>query len=156
MIETEWGLIQDALTVDDFELVEASTITHVSWINEEEPEFAWAGRIRIEVYPDSGDSTPDESAGPAFALWIPDDGGMVSRTPMGPGLIEDRFGYVVENLSIALDAGIWWIGLASAGMDGTDGLALWAVSHSAPFDELFFHGESHLRYPSVGLTEFGD
>lgn len=149
------GEMVDFLTVDDFEFTEPLTVNRVQFVTEDENEFQWSGRVRLEIYPDDGALAPDESGGPTIALWIPDDQGAVTRTHIGPGQFEDRYGYDIQNVNLSLGAGVWWIGLAPAGLDGTDGQVLWATSHTKPPDDPgFYGGEAHLRAPSAGIPSF--
>jgi len=77
----------------------------------------------------------------------------VTRIPAGPGLLADRYAYRIDNVGIPLGAGLWWLGLATAGQPATNGQAYWCTSHTHP-DPFFFGGETHLRAPSAGIPNF--
>jgi hypothetical protein len=146
------GSFPDAMTVDDISLPEGGIINDLHWYNEEQ-DFTWTGRVRVEVYADNGANGPDESGGPTAAIWVPDDGGIVTRTLVGPGAPDPsytRYHWDVSGISILLDPGIWWIGIAPGG-EGNSGHAKWCSSRSGA-DVVM--GEVHLRAPSYGIPSF--
>lgn len=146
--ETDW------LTVDDFTFPAGGLLNDFSAVFEEEPAFVWSGRLRVEVYPDTGSLTPDESGGPFAALWVPDDVGAVTRTDLGPGTIYNRWRYEVTGLNLTLSTGRWWLGLAPAGETGGTGRTYWTSSHSVPPGTLLYGGQAHLRAPSAAVASF--
>jgi len=143
------GAISDWITFDDAEFDDAVTVTGIRWFNEESNPFSWSGRVRVEIYPDNGSGAPDESGGPAFALWVPDDAGTVTRTSLGAGTFFPRFEYKINDLDLPLGAGIWWFGVATAGNPG-GGQAFWLTSRTSPQDGALVGGEAHFRTPSLG------
>ncbi len=148
------GELSDWMTVDDVDFPTGATITDLNWFNEEEPNFTWSGRVRIEIYPDNGLLAPAGGGGPHVAKWVPDSGGAVIRTDLGPGQFFHRYRYDVSGLNISLAAGHWWIGLATAANPGGTGRAYWVTSHTKPNTLLFFGGESYIRTPSGGVPTF--
>lgn len=146
--ETDW------MTVDDFEFASAGTLQALSFTNEEEPAFVWSGRARLEIYPDTGSLAPDESGAPMAALWIPDDAGVVVRQDLGMGQSYERWRYDITGLSLAIPAGRWWVGLATAGEMGSTGRAYWTSSHTVPPGTILYGGEAHIRAPSLGIPTF--
>lgn len=148
------GERSDWITVDDIELASVETIRGLYWIAEEEPAFTWSGRVRVEVYEDNGSMVPVGAAAPVAGLWVPDEGGSVTRSDLGPGQLFQRYRYDVAGLNIPLPPGRWWLGLASADSPGGSGLSYWVSSHTQPGDPLFFGGEAHVRAPSASIFPF--
>jgi len=148
------GARTDWMTVDDVAFPHGAAITDLHWLNEEDSAFAWDGRVRLEIYPDSGSGVPNASGGATLAMWVPDDGGVVVRTSLGAGQFFPRYRYDMTGLNIALPAGNWWIGIATAGASGSTGRAYWLTSHKQGVAPLFFGSESYLRAPSAGIASF--
>lgn len=146
--ETDW------MTVDDVDFPNGATIENISFFSEEEPPYSWAGRVRLEIYPDNGALSPDESGGPFAGLWIPNDAGAVTRTSLGPGVFFERTRYDITGLNLVLPPGRWWIGLAGDGGVGGTGRTFWAGSHSVPPQSLLIGGEAHTRSATAGLPQF--
>jgi len=148
------GQVVDAMVVDDFELTSGATINDLHWYTSEQPAFTWSGQVRVEVYPDSG-GAPDESGGATAALWVPVDGGAVTRTYYGPSPSNpssDGYIYDLTEINITLGPGIWWIGMATAGDEGGSGQSFWEVSHS---DADVVMSETYLRSPiTFGVASF--
>jgi len=148
------GEVTDWMTVDDFDLSVPSTIQGMKWTNEEQTNFVWTGRVRLEIYPDDGAGHPDEPGGPSVALWIPTDSGRVTRSAAGSGQFFPRKDYEIRDLSIPLGMGTWWIGVATEGAPATSGRTYWTTSHRENITLYFFGGESHRRAPSQGIPSF--
>lgn len=146
--ETDW------MTIDDFEFPEGGTLEEFSFTIEEESPYAWSGRVRVEIYPDSGSLSPDESGGPTAAYWVPDDAGAVGRVALGPGAFYDRARYEVSGLSLVLPPGRWWLGAAAEGTIGGTGRTFWNSSHSVPTGTTLFGGEAHIRAASESIPSF--
>ncbi len=148
------GSRTDWMTVDDVTFPDGAAITDLHWTNEEQSTFVWDQKVRLEIYPDDGSGAPDESGGPTEAMWVPDDGGHVARTFLGQGFFQLRYQYDMTGLDIALPAGTWWIGIATAGELGSAGRAYWLSSHKKDVDPLFYGSESYLRAPSANIPAF--
>ncbi|MBI3835972.1 MAG: hypothetical protein HY287_16725 [Planctomycetes bacterium] len=154
MLSQYGGQISDSMTADDITISDPAVINEIHWFADETSTFVWNNNFRLEIYPDNGSNAPDESGGPTFALWVPDDTGTVSRTVLGNGVFANkRVRYDATGLNISLAAGHWWIGLASAGT-GINGTTFWLTSHRQGVSLLFFDGESQRRMPSAGVTTF--
>lgn len=148
------GEVDDWMTVDDVNFPNGAVIQDLHWINEEQVSFTWSGRVRLEIYADTGSGAPDGSpAGLLVGMWIPDGGGTVTRTSLGAGAFLPRYRYDATGLNLAIPPGIWWIGIATAGNPPT-GRSYWASSHSDPGTPLFFGQEAQARAPSAGISTF--
>ena len=148
------GQVSDCMTVDDVNFPNGALIQDLRWFNEEQSAFTWSGRIRLEIYPDTGAAAPDGSA-MWIGMWVPDEGGTVTRTALGAGQIYPRYRYEVTGLNLTLPPGIWWIGVATADSPGGTGRSYWTSSHSSsPPPLLFFGGESYVRGSCVGSSTF--
>lgn len=144
------GELSDYITADDFTLPTGGTINKIEWRNEEEFNFQWDNKVRLEIYPD-GPGFPDEGF-PILSGWVPDDFGAVTRTNLGGGQFEIAYRYEVTGLNLVLPPGTYWLATATAGVPATTGLAYWATSHTTPFEPALFGNEAHLRAPSAGVT----
>jgi hypothetical protein len=143
----------DWITVDDVDFPNGAVVNDLHWLNEEQNTFVWDNKVRLEIYPDNA-GAPDESGGPTFALWIPTDGGAVTRTSLGAGFFFPRYRYDMTGLNIALGSGRWWIGVATAGVAGSTGQAYWLTSHKQGVSAFFFGSEAYTRAPSNGVPSF--
>ncbi len=148
------GEVDDWMTVDDVNFPDGAVIQDLPWINEEQVSFTWSGRVRLEIYADTGSEAPDGSpAGLLVGLCIPDGGGTVTRTSLGAGAFLPRYRYDATGLNLAIPPGIWWIGIATAGNPPT-GRSYWTTSHSDPGTPRFFGQEAYVRAPSAGISTF--
>jgi hypothetical protein len=148
------GEVEDWMTVDDVNFPDGAVLQDLHWINEEQVSFTWSGRVRLEIYADTGSGAPDGSAaGLLVGTWIPDGSGTVTRTSLGAGAFLPRYRYDVTGLSWAIPPGTWWIGIATAGNPPT-GRSYWTSSHSDPGTPLFFGQEAYVRAPSAGIPTF--
>ncbi len=144
------GELSDYITADDFTLPTGGTIHKIEWRNEEEFNFQWDNKVRLEIYPD-GPGFPDEG-NPILVGWVPGDFGAVTRTNLGAGQFEIAYRYEVTGLNLVLPPGTYWLAAATAGVPATNGLAYWATSHSVPPNPALFGQEAYLRAPSAGVT----
>ncbi len=147
------GARVDWITVDDVDFPDGATVNDLHWFNEEQNTFAWDNKVRLEIYPDNA-GAPDESGGPTLALWVPTDGGSVTRTPVSGGFFFPRYRYDMTGLNISLGSGRWWIGVATAGVTGSTGQAYWPTSHKQGVSPLFFGSQAYTRAPSNGIPSF--
>jgi hypothetical protein len=147
------GARLDWLTVDDVDFPDGAVINDLHWLNEEQNNFTWDNKVRLEIYPDNA-GVPDESGGPFLAAWVPDDTGAVSRTPVAGGVFFPRYQYDITGLNIPLAPGRWWIGVASAGAAGSTGFSYWLTSHRQGVSPLFFGSEAYTKAPSNSIPAF--
>lgn len=147
------GARVDWMTIDDVEFPDGAVINDFHFLNEEQNNFVWDNRVRLEIYPDNA-GVPDASGGPAVALWIPTDTGTVQRTSLGAGHFFPRYRYDITGLNIPLASGRWWIGAASAGAAGSTGFSFWLTSHKQGVSPVFFGTEAYTRAPANGIPNF--
>lgn len=147
------GARVDWITVDDVDFPDGATINDLHWFNEEQNTFVWDDKVRLEIYPDNA-GAPDESGGPALAMWVPTDSGAVSRTPVSGGFFLPRYRYDMTGLNIPLASGRWWIGVATAGTADSTGQAYWLTSHRQGVSLVFLGSEAYTRAPSNGIPTF--
>jgi hypothetical protein len=128
-----------AQSADDFAVFGATVINGVHWLTLEpnDTPMAWTGQMRLEIYQTAGCIPP---ASPNVSLTIPLDGGVVTRTNLGPwpeAPFYDVWRYEATGLDIGLPTGHYFLSVAPIAPDGVGGYSYWAAARgSDPGDTL--------------------
>lgn len=125
-------------TIDDFIVADGgAVINEIVFYTETSDDFDWTGRLRLRVYANRAFWSPEGALWQADGdpndtvvdLWIPDDGGTVTRESDGAGYLYERYKWTITDVSIPLDAGPWFIGFAPED-SGSTGLSYACFSHA--------------------------